>query len=93
MSRAEGTGSRLDRDREAFGRWMGRHGVAGFELTAPYADHLRDLILANLDSVLDHLFTTVTWELCWNCDERTAAEFGLCAPCAEAISFDLPRRS
>ena len=92
MGRAEGSGSRLDRDREVLGDLIREHGQGGLDVAAAYADHLRTLVLANLAAVVEQLTSGEHWELCWNCDERSAQELGLCHDCRERITWTLPPR-
>ena len=91
MGRAE-VGSRLGRDHERLARLIHDHGRGGLDVAAAYADHIRSLVLANLSYVTEQLTSGEFWELCWNCDERSAAELGLCHDCAEKVKWSLPTR-
>ena len=92
MGSAAGSDSRLGRDHEKLGALIRDHGKGGLDVAAAYADHVRSMVLANLAAVVEQLTSGAQWELCWNCDERTSGDLGLCTACTETIKWTLPSR-
>jgi hypothetical protein len=89
MGHAKGSESRLGRDHASLGVLVRDHAKGGLDVAAAYADHLRSVILDNLPAVVELLTSGDYWELCWNCDEHTAAELGLCSECRERLAWTL----